>query len=110
MDAVKFPNASNCSLEINTWEQLLDLHSSGKLTLTTGDLGPSRVHHIYLTWICLKGEIPWPARYAAVQYKSSKMAHFVFKCNKEDYLSLLSNNALGLVVLSRPVHMHTVSE
>jgi hypothetical protein len=21
-------------------------------------------------------------------YKSSKMAHFVFKCNKEDYLSL----------------------
>jgi hypothetical protein len=29
------------------------------------------------------------------KHKSSKMAHFVFKCNKEDYLSLQKQNNAG---------------
>jgi hypothetical protein len=68
MDPIKFPKSSNCSLNITTWEELLDLHNKGSLKFTTGGLGPSIIHNIYLTWICVAGAIPWPARCSIVHY------------------------------------------
>jgi hypothetical protein len=62
MDQTKFPNSSNCSLEVDSWERLLELYNKGSFKLTSGGLGPARVHHIYLTWVCIKGTLPWPAR------------------------------------------------
>jgi hypothetical protein len=61
MDPVKFPNTSNCSLALKGWEELLAQYNSGKFKFTSGGLGPSRLHHVYLTWVCLKGTIPWPS-------------------------------------------------
>jgi hypothetical protein len=35
--------------------------------------------------------------------KSSKMAHFVFKCNKEDYLSMAVYTAEDAYIMSRSI-------
>jgi hypothetical protein len=63
VDAGLFPNFWNCSLEVSGWEDFLELYNKGDFKVTSGGLGPSRVHHVYLTWVCLKGTIPWPSRY-----------------------------------------------
>ncbi len=66
MNPVKNPTFWNCSLLVDGWEEFLELYSKGDFKFTSGGLGPSRVHHIYLTWVCLLGKIPWPSRYVFV--------------------------------------------
>ncbi len=61
MDPVKFPNASNCSLQIRGWEKLLEMYNNGSLTFTSGGLGTLRMERIYLTWVCMSGLVPWPS-------------------------------------------------
>jgi hypothetical protein len=63
LDPLQFPNAHNCSLSIKSWSELFELHSVGNVTFTEGGMGPSAVHRIYLQWICIKDNIPWPAGY-----------------------------------------------
>jgi hypothetical protein len=62
MDAQKFPNFWNCSLDISSWEQLFELYHRGDYKYGSGGLGPSRVYNIYLSWVCMKGTLPWPSR------------------------------------------------
>jgi hypothetical protein len=38
-----------------------------------------------------------------VQHKSSKMVHFVFKCNKEDYLSLCDATLRWVIIYTTEV-------
>jgi hypothetical protein len=62
MDPVQFPNFSNCSLLIDGWDDIFEMFHNGSFKYDTGGLGPSRINDIYLTWICIEGRIPWPAR------------------------------------------------
>ncbi len=62
LDPEQFQDAHTCRLGIKGWPQLFARISADGLEYTEGGLGPSRVAHIYLQWICLKGNIPWPDR------------------------------------------------
>jgi hypothetical protein len=63
MDQKLFPNSTNCSLQVQTWHDLLVFKNNGTITFKSGGLGPSIVYRAYLTWVCIKGSIPWPSRY-----------------------------------------------
>jgi hypothetical protein len=63
MDPALFPNAAtDCSLTLKNFGELLELYAAGSLEFTEGGMGPSSVHRVYLQWICIKGNIPWSAR------------------------------------------------
>jgi hypothetical protein len=70
------PQFLELSLEVSGWEDLFELYNKGDFKVTSGGLGPLRVHHVYLTWVCMKGAIPWPSRY--VHYHRQREYNFLY--------------------------------
>jgi hypothetical protein len=59
-------DVSHCSLETNSWEDLVRNRTSGAYTLATGSLiAPKRIPGVYDTWVCVKGYKRWMDRCAA---------------------------------------------
>jgi hypothetical protein len=63
MDQDLFPSASNCTLGINSWPELVKNYDAGNLNFTTGSLGQSKIKNVYLAWVCVQGYQPWLSRY-----------------------------------------------
>lgn len=65
VDQKAFPNATGCTLGINSWEELVRMRKTGQFTVTTGGLGHKTIPGVYDTWACVKGYKPWLERCAA---------------------------------------------
>jgi hypothetical protein len=64
VDTQQFPNATHCSLGINSWEDLVRMRRSQNMTVATGSLGRKTIPGVYDTWACIKNYKQWLDRCA----------------------------------------------